>query len=126
MDFFDNAAIKAKEVFDVACKKTNEVVNTGKYKFDIASLENKLSKDYERLGKIYYNMIKDTEVEDKRVIELKAAIAQKQDEIKRLQEEINNIKSKRFCPECGVAVDKSSVFCSNCGVKLEFDSEKDF
>ena len=37
MDFFDNAIEKAKEVFDVARKKTNDVVSTGKQKFDVAT-----------------------------------------------------------------------------------------
>ena len=37
MDFLDNAVVKAKEAFDIAYKKTNEVVNTSKQKFDIAT-----------------------------------------------------------------------------------------
>ena len=44
MDFLENALDKAREVIDVACKKTNEVVITEKQKFDIASIENKRAK----------------------------------------------------------------------------------
>lgn len=48
MDFIDDAVTKAKEAFDVACKKTNEVVTTQKQKFDIASLEAKRIKVLKR------------------------------------------------------------------------------
>ena len=57
MDFLDNALEKAKEVFDVARTKTTEVVSTQKQKFDVVSLENKRSKDFEQLGIFYFDMI---------------------------------------------------------------------
>ena len=125
MDFFDNALSKAKEAIDVACKKTNEVVNTGKQKFDVASIENKRAKDFEKLGMLYFDMIKDTEIEDDAIKQLVAEIADKNNKIKQLKTEINNTKNKRVCPNCGVSIDKSAVFCSACGVKLEIGSEDD-
>lgn len=121
MDFFDNAVSKAKEVFDVAYKKTEAAVNTGKQKFDVASIENKLAKDYEKLGAIYYNMIKDSDELDDETRELKLAINEKCEKIAKIKEEINNAKNKRLCPSCGIAVDKASAFCSSCGAKLEFE-----
>ena len=39
MGFLDDAINKTKEVFDVACQKTGEVVTTEKQKFNIASLK---------------------------------------------------------------------------------------
>ena len=44
MDFLDNAVNTAREAFDIAYKKTGELVNSQKQKFDIASLENKRKK----------------------------------------------------------------------------------
>ena len=64
MDFLENALDKAREVIDVACKKTNEVVITEKQKFDIASIENKRAKDFERLGKLYFKLYKDSDIEN--------------------------------------------------------------
>lgn len=118
MDFLDNAVSKAKEAFDVAYKKTNEVVSTQKQKFDVASIENKLSKDFEALGRIYFDIIKDTEPEDQRVKGLADEIKTKNERIKELREEINNAKNKRICPECNANISKDAVFCSNCGAKL--------
>lgn len=121
MDFLDNAIDKAKEAFDIAYKKTNQVVNTGKQKFDIASLQNRCSKDFEALGKIYYNLIKNTEIEDQDTKFLVEAINDKNAKIAELKEEINAAKCKRTCPVCAAAISENSVYCSACGAKLEFE-----
>ena len=44
---FDNILSKAKDVFEVAYRKADDAISVKKQKFDIASLENKMSKDFE-------------------------------------------------------------------------------
>ena len=121
MDFLDNAIDNAKEVMDIAYKKTNEVVNTGKQKFDGASLQNKRSKDFEKLGEINYNLIKDTEIEDGDIKVLVDEINRKSAKIAEIKQELNNAKCKRICPACGAAIDENAVFCQVCGIKLTFE-----
>ena len=123
MDFLDNAIDKAREIFDVASKKTTEVVTTQKQKFDVSSIENKRSKDFQKLGEIYYEQIKDTEIENEEIKILVEEIAIKNQKIDELNEEINNAKNKRICPVCSASIDKNSVFCSFCGAKLDIDGE---
>lgn len=60
MDFLDEAVLKAKEVFEIACEKTEQVVNTSKQKIEVLTLQKKLEKDYQALGEIYYEIIKDS------------------------------------------------------------------
>ena len=104
---------------DIACQKTSEVVTTEKQKFNIAALKSKREKDYADLGRIYYELLKDnTELEDE-VRNLIDAISEKNEEIARLNEDIQNIKNKRVCPYCGSNIDVNSVFCNNCGIKLD-------
>lgn len=121
MDFFDNAVSKAKEAFDVACKKTNEVVSAQKQKFDAASISNKRDKDFEELGKIYFEMIKNTEPEDEKIKALVEEIKDKNQKIKDIQDEINAAKNKRVCPKCSALIDDNAVFCSTCGEKVIID-----
>ncbi len=125
MDFFDDMVSKAKEAIDVASKKTGEVVNTQKQKFDIASLESKRAKDFAVLGEIYYNKIKDGEIDDQNISELVLSIKEKSDKIDGLKAEINSVKNKRICPKCGAAIEKNSNYCNACGEKLFYDSEED-
>ena len=125
MDFFDDMLSKAKDAIDVASKKTGEVVNTQKQKFDIASLESKRAKDFAVLGEINYNKIKDGEALDENISELALAIKEKSDKIDALKAEINSAKNKRICPKCGAAIDQISNYCNACGEKLFYDSEED-
>ncbi len=123
MDFFDNAVNKAKEVFDVAYKKTNEVVQTQKQKFDVSTIENKRNKDFMQLGELYYNQIKDTEIENEKIKDLVEAITEKNMKIDELKQEINAAKNKRICPNCSANIDDNSIYCSVCGAKLTIDGE---
>lgn len=121
-NIFDNEIFdKAKEVFDVACKKTGEVVSAGKQRFDIATMENRLEKAYNALGKVAFKVIEENGTENE---ELKAAVADistKIAEIEEAKKELAQIKNKRICPKCSMAIEKTSVFCNYCGEKLIFE-----
>lgn len=54
MNFFDDAVSAAKTVGKSVGKRTEEILIVSKKKLEIIELENKLSKLYEKLGKIYY------------------------------------------------------------------------
>lgn len=88
MEFFENAVNKAKDVFDVVATKTGEVVTTGKQKLDIATLENKLAKDFERLGRAYFETIKDNDDIDDKFANIKESIVEKQTQIFKIKEEM--------------------------------------
>ncbi len=124
MDFFDNAVSKAKEAFDIAYKKTNEVVNTQKQRFDVVTIENKRSKDFEQLGKLYFEMVKDTDIENSEVMVLVDAIKAKNEKIKALKEEISSAKNMRVCPKCQAYIAGNAVFCSACGEKLVLECDE--
>ncbi len=121
MDFFENAVSKAKDAFDVAYKKTNEVVYVQKQKFDIASIEGKREKEYATLGKLYFEQIKDTEIENPEIKQLVDEIKNKNEKIKVIKDEINSAKNKRICPQCSAAIDNDAAFCSVCGAKVIID-----
>ena len=123
MEFLDNAVSMAKEAFDIAYKKTEEVVTTQKQKLDVVSIENKRAKDYPTLGEIYFDMIKDSEIDNIQVKDLVESIKEKNQKIADLKNEINAAKNKRICPECGANISESSKYCNICGAKLEFESE---
>lgn len=119
MDFFDNALNKAKEVIDVAYKKTEEVVATEKQRFDIASLNSKIDKDYKALGQLYYSLYKDSEDVPEEVRPLFADIKEKLLKVKELKDEIGEAKNRAVCPHCQSYIAKNSTFCSVCGEKIK-------
>ena len=119
MGFLDDAINKTKEAFDVVCKKTDEVVTVEKQKFNIASLKSKREKDYAVLGKIYFELVKDSADLEDDTRNLVDAITEKNEEIARLNEDIQNVKNKRVCPNCNANIDINSSYCNNCGQKLD-------
>ena len=87
MDLFDDLLDKARDAFDVAVKATEDVVDTGKQKFNIASLESKLSKDYKALGELYYKQLKGEEADASQMESLIAEIDDKKQKIKEMTAE---------------------------------------
>lgn len=123
MDFIDTAVSKTKEAFDLACKKTNEVVGIQKLKFEVSALESKRAKDFEALGELYYEKLKNEEIEDSAAAELVSAIKQKTEKIVELRSEILSAKNRRVCHACGASIEGNSRFCNICGAKVTFESE---
>ncbi len=124
MDFLDDVLVKAKDMFDIAKNKTEEAVAIGKQKYDIASMESRLNKSYNALGRLCYEVYSNDEsVSD----EIKALIKEIASEIEAIEDakaQIIKIKSNRFCAKCGAPVNESAVFCGQCGEKLVFVEEE--
>ncbi len=82
----DNVFSKAKEVFESAYKKTGNVARAGKHKLDIAALEAKLSKDYETLGRMYFDAVsEERELRGKKAEALLAEISRKNAQIEEMK-----------------------------------------
>lgn len=121
-NIFDNEIFdKAKEVFDVACKKTGEVVSAGKQRFDIATMESRLEKAYNALGKACYKEFCEKGTENEEIKAAVADITAKIAEIDEAKKELAQLKNKRICPKCSMAIEKTSVFCNYCGEKLIYE-----
>lgn len=93
MGFLDDALNKTKEVIDVACKKTDEVVSVEKLKFNISSIKKNREKEYVELGKIYFEMIKDKDDLSEQEQKIVDGIIRKTNEIEELNREISNYKN---------------------------------
>ena len=119
MGFFDETLEKAKGMFDVAAKKTEEVAALGKQKYDIAALKAKLSKNYEALGMIYYNSLDFDNIGDEETKLTVMRIRENLADIEKANAELLKLKNKKVCPVCSVGVDPKSAYCNACGAKLD-------
>lgn len=120
MDFFDDTLEKVKAAFDVAQKKTSEIVSVGKQKYDIASLENTLSKLYSKLGKKSFVHFCKQESDNQEINEIILQIKQNLQKIEEAKAELSRLKNKRICPVCAKSIDEEAAFCSHCGAKLTY------
>ena len=122
MDFLDSAVDKAKEVFDVAKKKTGEVVSTEKRKLDISIIKAKLDKDFIKLGKLCFEKLKEAEQLEGAEAELFDSISKKNAEIEKLSKEIEDIKEEKNdnkCASCGAVLAQKYSYCPHCGIKID-------
>lgn len=119
MEKFNDVFDKAKQAVDIACKKTGEIVNTEKKKFNIAAVKNERDKLYLKLGKTYFDFLGETEACNDAAKSIVAAIKNKTEEIERLEEEMYNSKEKVICKNCKKENLKGSAYCSKCGMKLD-------
>ncbi len=94
MDFLDSALDVAKETFEIVSKKTEEVVTTSKQKFNIASLKNKRSKNFERLGEIFYEELRDSDIEDEEIKALVKLVTKQCKDIARLEKELEDAQNR--------------------------------
>lgn len=90
MDFFDTALDKAKETWEIVSKKTEEVVDVQKKKFNIASLENQCAKAYKSIGEIVYNKYRDNFSDDNELNALFEQISKNQVIIAETKAELNS------------------------------------
>ncbi|HCH29049.1 MAG TPA: hypothetical protein DEW35_06020 [Ruminococcaceae bacterium] len=119
--FFDNAFDKAKNAFEIAYKKTGEIVSLEKLRFNLSSLKTNRNKLYAALGKEYYFRFKNSESLPDNEKNIFDRISELNEKIEEITNEINYAKSKRICPKCGAAIDERSIFCNYCGERITFD-----
>ena len=118
MGVFDDVFSKAKEVADVAGKKSEEIVEFSKLKLNSMGINNDINKAYQRLGVVVYD-IKKNNVDGEDIIRacmeeidmLKVQL----DEITLKMNEMRNIKK---CSHCSFANATDAVYCAKCGTKL--------
>ena len=117
MGFFEEAVEKAKEVYDIAAKKTSEVVSIQKLKFQASQVNSKLSKDFETLGRLYFESVKESG-EQTEYVEIVDSIVEKLAQLDEIEEQINEQRKTKVCSNCGVKNDETASFCNNCGEEL--------
>lgn len=117
-DVFDNIISKANDFADFTGQKVGEMIDVSKIKISISNLKNSISKDYEEIGKYYYDQkingndnsaLIDTLIED---------INEKNEKLSELNEEYEQIKNIVICPNCNAKNESENSFCKKCGTKL--------
>lgn len=115
MEFFDDVINKTRDAIDVAYKKTNEVVSIQKQKFDIASMESKLGKEFQKLGRVCFDFINEEKEVSEEAKMLVKEIVKKQAEIEDAKTQVSRAQGKKFCKKCGIANVSEAHFCFACG-----------
>ena len=76
-----------------------------------------VQKQYEELGRSYYEKHKDEEGCE--AAEQFFLIKEAVEEIERMKAEVLRIQGSAECPKCGAKMPEGAVYCSSCGTKMD-------
>ena len=123
MDFFNKIGDSIVNATQEVGEKAKGMTDIAKLQYEMKSKEDFLNKQYQEIGKMFYEANKSEAPEEyAQVFEEVEAVAVK---ISELQEEIASLKGGKACPKCGAIVSSAASFCSECGTKLNDIFEED-
>ena len=114
-EFVDEFVFMAKNAADVASKKTGEVVEIGKLKYQQKQAEWDLEKAYAKLGAIYYESQNSHEDFKDAIFLAGSEIDELKEKIKQTEESIRAYRKLQRCDKCGADNEVNALFCSRCG-----------
>lgn len=98
-------------------EKAKEASSIAKLKLDIHTKEEFLTKQYAELGKAFYQAHKNEDVPERSFF---ATIAEAEEELDRLNNELMDLQGAVRCPKCGSKQSDDNVFCNQCGTNLNW------
>lgn len=123
MTFLENILSKAKDVAGVAGKKTGEIVEISKQKYNAANIGSEIKIEFEKLGKSVYSMIKADKEDPDYVLAKVSKIDALYANLNEVNDRIMELMKKKKCESCGEKNEQNAVYCSKCGAKLPESQE---
>lgn len=119
MSIWDDIVDRAKDVANVAGRKTKEVVGFSKLKLQAMQISSDTEEVFERLGRLVYEEKKSGMNNSDLIGECFAEVERLEAELAQVNAKINETKVSGNCPNCYAANPENAVFCSHCGERLE-------
>lgn len=123
MDFFDKLGDTLMTATKEVGQKAKGMSDLAKLQYELKCKEDDLKKEFERLGRKYYQQNKDVVPEED--LESFEDIEIIMNRINDLNGEILEKKGAKACPRCGAKVAENAAYCSSCGTKLNDMFEED-
>ena len=119
MGMFEDAVLNMKAAIDTVGEKTGKLVDLSKLKINECEINNTISKELEKLGKLVYDFKELGVNNEDKIKDSLLSLSSLYDQLKAVDEQINEFKKKKICPNCKAANDMDMKFCGNCGCKMD-------
>ena len=123
MDFFDKLGDTLMTATKEVGQKAKGMSDLAKLQYELKCKEDELKKEFERLGRKYYQQNRDVVPEED--LESFEDIEIIMNRINDLNGEILEKKGAKACPRCGAMVAENAAYCSSCGAKINDMFEED-
>ena len=118
MNFLENVKETASDVAGAVVKKTVQITDTAKKKYNIYDIKTDVKNLYVEIGKLTYLAVEEKEDHTESIQMKCAIIKEKLEKIKKLEASMGDGSFK--CPVCGKPTDTEG-YCSSCGSSVEDD-----
>ena len=118
MTTMEEVLCKARDLADAAGKKTGDLVNLTKLKFEAAEVSRTISMKMEKIGRVMYESHTTGEECGETLETLFAEIAELEGKADALADKMDDLRRTKTCLSCGKNNRSDAAFCQNCGEKL--------
>jgi len=122
MSLLDDVIVNAAAAFDTMNKMATDVVDRSKVRVSSAELKNKISAQFETLGRYIYDTHESGNTDSTVVSQYVSEITVLINELKTLQDTLKAVNGKIVCPRCACTNSNDSLFCKKCGTSLDFSN----
>lgn len=123
MEFLDQVKKTATDVAQKVAKKSNELVEVSKIKYEVYDLNADIKKLYTEIGKQVYNQMKNSEALPEEISMKCEIIEAKFAKIEALKRKEKDLKKQITCPVCQKECADTDEVCPYCGADLAVSVE---
>lgn len=103
-------------------RKSSDLVESAKLKYEIAKLEKELENNISALGNLVFMQFKGDKGLEEEVDRLLKSTKELEDDIVKFEDQFSKLNPKApVCPKCQIEMPMTSKFCYNCGGKISHD-----
>ena len=117
MEFWDEIYKKMTTAADYTAKETTKLTEIAKLKYNLMREKSKLEEAYKSLGELYYEQMKENNLDEHKLSMAFDKIEKIKLELERLEEAINLANNVKLCTECKAKIEKDMQYCPKCGAK---------
>lgn len=117
-NMLDDLILKARDICDTAAKKTNELCEISKYKYECIRINGEIKKLYEQMGSSVYSMVKKKYENPELIASLTEEIDAQLARLREINRLLAGLQRIEICPVCGVKNDAGNRFCAKCGASM--------
>ncbi len=122
MEIFDKVSDTIVSVSKDAAQKAKDLSDLARIRMDIRAKEDYINKQYQEMGKAYYEEHKD---DSEPVYEQIVLVKDAEEVLEELKQQLGQIKGVQRCPQCGKDMPLDADYCSKCGAKLNIFEEEE-
>lgn len=123
MSLMDDLIVNAAAAVEAMSKVATNAVDRSKVVVSSTELKNKISSQFETLGRYIYDTHESGNTDPVIVDQYVNDITELINELKSLQDVLKNTSKKIVCPKCSCANSNDSLFCKKCGASLDFSND---